>query len=47
MLSCVLVDIMTVSTEELVGVDQDQLFEEEEEESEFLDEEDKWSSPPV
>jgi hypothetical protein len=46
MLSCVLVDIMTVSTEELVGVDQDQLFEEEEE-SEFLDEEDKWSSPPV
>ena len=45
MLSCVLVDIVPVSTELPVGVDQEQLLEEEE--SEFLDEEGKWSSPPA
>ena len=40
-----LVDIVPVSTELPVGVDQEQLFEEEE--SEFLAEEGKWISPPA
>ena len=43
--SCVLVDIVPVSTELPVGVEQDQLFEEEE--PEFLAEEGKWISPPI
>jgi hypothetical protein len=36
---CVLVDIMPVSTEEPIGVDQEQLFEEKQ--SEFLSEKGK------
>jgi hypothetical protein len=40
---CVIVDIVSVSTEQPLGVDQEQLFEEEED---FLVvEEGKWSSP--
>jgi hypothetical protein len=42
---CVLVDIMPVSTEQPLGVDQEQLFEEEEDFS--VVEEGKWSSPHV
>jgi hypothetical protein len=34
-----------VSTEQPVGVDQEQLFEEEEEEELFVGKEAKWSSP--
>ena len=45
MLSCVLVDIVPVSTEQPIGVDQEQLFEEEEDQ--FLVEEGKWSSSPA
>jgi hypothetical protein len=41
----VLVDIVPVSTEEPVSVDQEQFFKEEQ--SEFLDEEGKWTSPPA
>jgi hypothetical protein len=42
---CVIVDIMLVSIEQPLGVDQEQLFEEEED---FLVvEEGKWSSPPA
>jgi hypothetical protein len=41
----VLVDIVLVSTEEPVSVDQEQFFEEEQ--SEFLCEECKWTSPPA
>jgi hypothetical protein len=40
---CVLVDMVPVSTEEPVCVDQEQLFEEEQ--SVFLGKEAKWSSP--
>ena len=43
--SCVLVDIVPVATDFPVGVEQDQLFEEEE--PEFLAEEGKWISPPA
>jgi hypothetical protein len=39
----VLVDIVPVSTKEPVGVNQEQFFEEER--SEFLGKEGKWSSP--
>jgi hypothetical protein len=40
---CVLIDIVPVSTEQPLGVDQEKLFEEEED---FLIvEEGKWSSP--
>jgi hypothetical protein len=41
----VLEDIVPVSTEELVGVDQEQFFEEEQ--LEFLGEEGKWTFPPA
>jgi hypothetical protein len=42
---CVIVDIVPVSTEQPLGVDQEKLFEEEED---FLVvEEGKWSSPSV
>jgi hypothetical protein len=41
----VLVDIMPVSTEEPIGVDQEQLFEEKQ--FEFLSGKGKWSSPPA
>jgi hypothetical protein len=44
---CVIVDIVPVSTEQPLGVDQEQLFEEEEEEDFVVIEEGKWSSPPV
>jgi hypothetical protein len=40
---CVIVDIMPVSTEQPFGVDQEQLFEEEEDF--VVVEEGKWSSP--
>jgi hypothetical protein len=42
---CVLIDIVPVSTEEPIGVDQEQFFEEEQ--SKFLGKEGKWSSPPA
>jgi hypothetical protein len=40
-----IVDIVPVSTEQPLGVDQEQLFEEEEDYS--VVEEGKWSSPPA
>jgi hypothetical protein len=43
MLSCVLVDIVPVSSEQPVGVDQEQVFEEEE--PQCLSKEGKWISP--
>jgi hypothetical protein len=43
---CVIIDIVPVSTEQPLGVDQEQLFEEEEEDF-LLVEEGKWSSPPA
>jgi hypothetical protein len=45
MYSCVLVDIVPVSSERPVEVDQEQVFEEEE--PQFLSKEGKWSSPPA
>jgi hypothetical protein len=42
--SCVLVDIVPVSSEQLVGVDQEQVFEEE---PQCLSKEGKWTSPPA
>jgi hypothetical protein len=42
---CVIVDIVPVSTEPPLGVDQEQLFEEEEDFA--VVEECKWSSPPA
>jgi hypothetical protein len=45
MLSCVLVDIVPVSSEQPVEVDQEQVFEEEE--LQCLSKEGKWSSPPA
>jgi hypothetical protein len=42
---CVIIDIVPVSTEQPLGVDQEQLFEEEEDFS--IVEEGKWSSPPA
>jgi hypothetical protein len=45
MLSCVLVDIVLVSSEQPVGVDQEQVFEEEE--LQCLSKEGKWNSPPA
>jgi hypothetical protein len=45
MYSCVLVDIVPVSSEQPVGVDQEQLFEEEE--PQCLSKEGKWTSPPA
>jgi hypothetical protein len=44
---CEIVDIVPVSTEQPIGVDQEQLFEEEEEEDFAIVEEGKWSSPPA
>jgi hypothetical protein len=41
---CVLVDIVPVSSEQLVGADQEQVFEEEEE-PQCLSKEGKWTSP--
>jgi hypothetical protein len=43
MLSCVLVDIVPVSSEQSVGVDQEQVFEEEK--PLCLSKEGKWTSP--
>jgi hypothetical protein len=40
---CVLVDIMPVSSEQPVGLDQEQVFEEEK--SQCLSKEGKWTSP--
>jgi hypothetical protein len=45
MYSCVLVDIVPVSSEQPVGVDQEQVFEEEE--PQCLSKEGKWTYPPV
>jgi hypothetical protein len=45
MLSCVLVDIVPVSSEQPVGVDQEQVFEEEE--PQCLSNGGKWTSPPA
>jgi hypothetical protein len=45
MYSCVLVDIVPVSSEQPVGVDQEQVFEEEE--PQCLSKEGKWTSPPA
>jgi hypothetical protein len=42
MLSCVLVDIVPVSSEQPIGVDQEQVFEEE---LQCLSKEGKWTSP--
>jgi hypothetical protein len=42
---CEIVDIMPVSTEQPLGDDQEQLFEEEEDFA--VVEEGKWSSPPA
>jgi hypothetical protein len=44
MYSCVLVDIVPVLSEQPVGVDQEQVFEEEE--PLCLSKEGKWTSPP-
>jgi hypothetical protein len=44
MLSCVLVDIVPVSSEQPVEVDQEQVFEEE---LQCLSKEGKWISPPA
>jgi hypothetical protein len=44
MYSCVLVDIVPVLSEQPVGVDQEQVFEEEE--PQCLSKEGKWTSPP-
>jgi hypothetical protein len=43
MFSCVLVGIVPVSSEQPVGVDQEQVFEEEE--PQCLSKEGKWTSP--
>jgi hypothetical protein len=45
MYSCVLVDIVPVSSAQPVGVDQEQVFEEEE--PQCLSKEGKWTSPPA
>jgi hypothetical protein len=45
MYSCVLVDIVPVSSEQPVGADQEQVFEEEE--PQCLSKECKWTSPPA
>jgi hypothetical protein len=45
MLSCVLVDIVLVSSEQSDGADQEQVFEEEE--LQCLSKEGKWTSPPA
>jgi hypothetical protein len=45
MLSCVLVDIVPVLSEQPIEVDQEQVFEEEE--LQCLSKEGKWSSPPA
>jgi hypothetical protein len=44
MYSCVLVDIVPVSSEQPVEVDQEQVFEEE---LQRLSKEGKWTSPPA
>jgi hypothetical protein len=45
MYSCVFVDIVPVSSEQPVEVDQEQVFEEEE--PQCLSKEGKWTSPPA
>jgi hypothetical protein len=45
MFSCVLVDIVPVSSEQPIEVDQEQVFEEEE--PQCLSKEGKWISPPA
>jgi hypothetical protein len=45
MYSCVLVDIVPISSEQLVGADQEEEFEEEE--PQCLGKEGKWSSSPA
>jgi hypothetical protein len=45
MYSCVLVDILPVSSEQPVGADQEQVFEEEE--PQCLSKGGKWISPPA
>jgi hypothetical protein len=45
MYSCVLVDIVPISSEQPVGADQEQVFEEEE--PQCLSKEGKWTSPPA
>jgi hypothetical protein len=45
MISCVLVDIVPVSSEQPIEVDQEQVFEEEE--LQCLSKEGKWISPPA
>jgi hypothetical protein len=45
MYSCVLVDIVPVLSEQLVGVDQEQVLEEEE--LQCLSKEGKWTFPPA
>jgi hypothetical protein len=42
---CVLVDIVPISSEQPVKVNQEQVFEEEE--SQCLNKEGKWTSPPA
>jgi hypothetical protein len=42
---CEIIDIVPISTEQPLGVDQEQLFEEEEDF--VVVEEGKWSSPPA
>jgi hypothetical protein len=44
MLSCVLVDIVPISSEQSVGADQEQVVEEE---PQCLSKEGKWYSPPA
>jgi hypothetical protein len=44
LLHCVLVDIVPVSSEQLVGAGQEQVFEEE---HQCLNKEGKWTSPPA
>jgi hypothetical protein len=44
MYSCVLVQIVLVSSEQPVGADQEQVFEEE---PQCLNKEGKWTSPPA
>jgi hypothetical protein len=43
MLSCVLVDIVPVSSEQPIEIDQEQVFEE----LQCLSKEGKWTSPPA
>jgi hypothetical protein len=44
MYSCVLIDIVPISSEQQVGVDEEQVFEEE---PQCLSKEGRWTSPPA